>query len=91
MQSRGNYYENTQVFKSNPGGVQMENGSGIKDVMNTSAPICISSYIKGSSWRGANAKPIQRRGTSGNYTRGGRNPNAEVGMISGQTMNLARA
>ena len=71
--------------------------------MNTSAPICISSYIKGGNPRPKGSQGASRRQASFNQNGAGYNsqPNrrgnvsggaaADLGIVSGQTMNLSRA
>ena len=79
--------------------------SNIKETMNSSAPICISSYIKGANANRPNTKGGNRRQASFNHT-AGTNSNsgvrrgnsssgvqnvADIGIVAGQTMNLSRA
>ena len=87
--------ENTQIFKPGP-------SDNIKEVMNTSAPICISSYIKGTGSRPKGSVAANRRQASFNSTGTGftTQPNRrgngsggappDLGIVAGQTMNLSR-
>ena len=71
--------------------------------MNTSAPICISSYIKGGNPRPKGSQGASRRQASFNQTGAGYNVAsnrrgnvsgggpADLGIVAGQTMNLSRA
>ena len=73
--------------------------------MNTSAPICISSYIKGAGGTRPNTKGGNRRQASFNHAAGttannvvrrgnsssGTGNIADLGIVAGQTMNLSRA
>ena len=86
--------ENSKINKPNA-------NDKIKEVMNTSAPICISSYIKGSNNRPKGSVATNRRQASFNSTGSGfqtqqnRRGNvsggaADLGIVAGQTMNLSR-
>lgn len=78
------------------------NGSNVKEVMNTSAPICISNYVKNNGVI-EHSRPTQSRGGTRRQQSGNMNgvrraqapyntqQQTDLGIISGQTMNLARA
>ena len=64
-------YDNNVNAKNASGGAPLYKSNNIKEVMNTSAPICISSYIKGNQ---AGNRPMtkgaSRRQASFNNTNG---------------------
>ena len=95
--------DNVPLLKQQQNG---QNKHNIKEVMNTSAPICISSYIKGAGGTRPNTKGGNRRQASFNHAAGGATANnvvrrgnsssgtgniADLGIVAGQTMNLSRA
>ena len=64
-------YDNNVNAKNASGGAPLYKSNNIKEVMNTSAPICISSYIKGN--QGGNrpmTKGASRRQASFNNANG---------------------
>ena len=92
--------DNIQIFKGNSANRSGIEVSKIKEVMNTSAPICISSYMKGGNGgRPAGSKGASRRQASFNNSQGGKRNGTQggqigvndLGIVAGQTMNLSRA